>query len=80
MAQTMAESLMAQGWKEGLSQGKTTGELKTAREFLRIALETKFGAVPEQLLTQINSVTDMDKLRQLFRQALELAKLEDCHF
>jgi hypothetical protein len=65
MAQTIAEAWMEEG------------QIMSARTLLRQLLEDRFDALPEALVQQINTTTDLDRLHAAFRQALRLDKLED---
>jgi len=53
------------------------GELKRQQTNLRQVLETRFGALSESLLQQIEQTTDLDKLQRAFLQALTMKQLDD---
>ena len=70
--QTWEQELVARGE----ARGEARGQLRTARESLRVLLEARFGPLSQELLRQIEAIDDLDRLRQLFRQALDVASLE----
>jgi hypothetical protein len=69
MTQTIAESLVEQGWN--------SGQAEATRKYLRMLLENRFGPLPEALVAQISAVTDLATLDRLFQQALVVGKLEE---
>src|SRR5262249_43944667 len=58
-------------------RGEARGALRDRREALRTLLEDRFGALPEALLKKIESTDDLDRLKQVFQQALRLEQLTD---
>ena len=69
MEQTIAAYLVEKGWNQG--------KFEATRNNLRSVLENRFGTLPESLLTRINGLSELDRVQQLFQQALDLKKLED---
>ncbi|MBW4528978.1 MAG: Rpn family recombination-promoting nuclease/putative transposase [Phormidium tanganyikae FI6-MK23] len=53
------------------------GKLQNARVSVMEVLDVRFGAVPPELIDQINQMEDLDRLKQLLRQATVLASIAD---
>jgi hypothetical protein len=53
------------------------GQLREARESLRILLEERFGQLPEPLAQRIEATADLQRLRDTFRQAVRISSLSD---
>jgi hypothetical protein len=53
------------------------GQVKTAREWLREALESQHGAVPAELVERIEACADLQKLDHAFRLVLRGRKPEE---
>jgi hypothetical protein len=53
------------------------GELAASRRLLCRLLEDRFGSLPDDLLHQINGVTDLDRLERAIRQCPTLGSLDD---
>ena len=70
MSQTNAEAIgeegllngRAEGHAEGHAEGRAEGELEVARRLFRQLLVTRFGTVPEKVLQQIATATDVERL------------------
>jgi hypothetical protein len=69
MGQTIAEAI----WEEG----QVAGELRTAREMLRVFLTHRFGPLPEAVSQAIDRATEVARLRSAFQKALNLDQLTD---
>jgi len=52
-------------------------ERKAKREDLSLLLESKFGSLSEELVSQLEAMRDVDELDRLFRRALEAQTLEE---
>jgi hypothetical protein len=53
------------------------GKVKNARDSVMEVLDVRFGAVPPELIDQINQMEDLDRLKQLLRQASVLPSIAD---
>jgi uncharacterized protein YceH (UPF0502 family) len=53
------------------------GQLREARNALQTLLEKRFGPLPEEVAQQIQAIEDLERLRQLFSQGLEVASLAE---
>jgi hypothetical protein len=51
--------------------------LKTARKCLRLLLEERFGPLPKELIQQIESINDLERLRAGLRHGLSVATLDE---
>lgn len=69
----MRESSIVQEW---LNQERT----ETMHRALKTLLETRFGSLPLDLATRIDAVLDLDRLEQLFKQAITINRPEDLLF
>jgi hypothetical protein len=65
------------GIEKGMAKGLQTGERQASYNLLLVALETRFGGVPEVLQNRLTAVTDTSTLQDLFRKALVAASLDD---
>ena len=63
--------------EEERDQGRSEGELLAARKHLRMLLEEKFGNLPDPVVQQINTSTDLGRLEAALRQVHRLGRLED---
>jgi hypothetical protein len=52
------------------------GEEKGIKESIIAALETKFGFITENLINQINQITDLRVLKYLHKEAIKIESLE----
>lgn len=67
---------LAQQWiKEGIEKGIEKGMLEDAREMLQEAISSKFGFVPEDIVSQIHGFKDRELLRKLLREAVVCSDL-----
>ncbi len=73
MGQTIAEAI----WEEGCIKGEAKGELRRAKRVMKELLESRFGALPEQVLSDIESCTDDERLHAASLRIFRLEKLED---
>ena len=53
------------------------GSLQTRREIVIEALQLRFQSIPEELLAALSSLTDLQRLKQLHRQAIIAGSLEE---
>jgi hypothetical protein len=53
------------------------GELAASRRLLCRWLEDRFGSLPDDLLHEINGVTDLERLERAIRQCPTLGSLEE---
>jgi hypothetical protein len=67
----------ARGEAKGVAKGEVTGEVKGLLQAIRLGLKLKFGAEAGHLLPQIESVTDLDRLRSLYDAIEPAASLEE---
>jgi len=65
-----------EGREEGIEEGVESGSRNCARSLLFQTVEIRFGQVPDELRTSINTCTSTEQLSNLHRQAL-LAKSID---
>jgi len=63
---------LAQQWIE---EGIEKGMLEDAREMLQEAVSSKFGFVPEDIVSQIHGVKNRELLRKLLREAVVCSDL-----
>ena len=63
------------GIEKGKTEGLREGNRVRAREYIVRALEVRFSAVPERLVEAISTVSDLDLLDELHRQAILSADL-----
>jgi len=68
---------MEQGMERGVEKGLREGQISTARAALFDVLESRFDKVPRKLSSQLNKITDADRLRTLIRQAATVATVKD---
>ena len=54
--------------------------LQAKREDLCLLLESKFGTLSKELVSQLEAVRDVDELTQLYRRALDAQTLEEVGF
>ncbi len=65
---TVAETWVQEGLQQGLE--------KATRESILEILEIRFGSLPEKVSALLNRVKDLDRLKQLHREALQVDSLE----
>jgi hypothetical protein len=75
---TRVSETIARTWSEELvAQGLIEGEMRTRREDLRILLEEKFGALPEEWVRRIEAAQDLERLKSAVRQVLHIRQLAE---
>jgi hypothetical protein len=74
------DAVVETGGEYLMRQGATREALRRARLTLRRVLESRFGALPERLVQEIEATDDVSKLDEAFERALRLEKLEDFHW
>jgi hypothetical protein len=77
MASTYAERLLEEGREEGRQQGRSEGLVHGKQDALLRQLTTKFGALPEQLVTHVQATTSTETLDALLDQVLVSDSLEE---
>jgi hypothetical protein len=81
MGQTIADALIEEGQVKGeaigQAKGEAIGELRATRRHLRQQLANQFGALPETLVQQIESTTELERLEAALIQAPRLQSLEE---
>ena len=65
------------GLKQGLEQGLEQGERQASYELLLMTLQIRFDDVPEQLTARLEAIEDTAVLKELHRQALLTASLDE---
>ena len=76
-AQYLAESAREEGMKQGIEQGIEQGGRERAVEDLLDVLEIRFGlAASDPLADRIGAIDDVQRLKQLFRAAIQVPSLE----
>jgi hypothetical protein len=73
----MSETIEQTWEQEMLERGTVRGQTQEARNLLRLYLEKRFGPLPERVVQQIEAIDDLERLRALFRQALEATSLTE---
>jgi hypothetical protein len=68
---------LEQGKIEGKVEGKIEGQIAAARAAVVDVLESRFDRVPRKLSSQLNKITDADRLRTLVRHAATAATVKD---
>ncbi|HWX42809.1 MAG TPA: hypothetical protein VN345_16785 [Blastocatellia bacterium] len=68
---------MERGMERGVEKGLREGHIATARAAVIDVLESRFDRVPRKLSSQLNKITDADRLRALIRQAATAATVKD---
>ncbi len=64
-------------WKQKtLQEGRQEGRQEAAREILLGQLTRKFGVLDPQLVTQIQAITDAEKLKQLAESLMDAPDLQ----
>jgi predicted transposase YdaD len=70
---TIADYYIDQGRAEGRAEGRTEGEISLALKLI----ETRFGAVPEDLKQRILSITDEEAIERFSLSILNAQELDD---
>lgn len=65
------------GHKRGLQEGVQEGRQEQARRAVLEVLETRFGAVPGEVVEKVQAVSDSDRLRQMHRRAVTSPSVAD---
>ena len=73
MQMTWAEKIEKKGREEGLKEGLLEGK----REALLRQLETKFGPLPEEMISRVRAVQSLPELDSYLDRVLVAASLED---
>jgi hypothetical protein len=63
--------------EEGIEQGRQEGLLRNARESVIEILQARFQVAPPAIVEAVNSISDVARLKQLLRQAIAVASVED---
>ena len=75
----LAQYIREKGKQEGLQQGKLEGLkqgiLQASKANIIEVLELRFGKVSEEVIHQIQQINDPDRLKNLFRKAIQLKKM-----
>ena len=77
MQMTWAEKVEKKGRKEGHEEGLKEGLLEGKREALLRQLETKFGPLPEEMISRVRAVQSLPELDSYLDRVLVAASLED---
>lgn len=72
MVMTDAQHLMNEGRKEGRAEGRA----EASREMLALLLETKFGALREEVVNRVTALNE-SQLRELSKRVLTAQSLEE---
>lgn len=70
----MRTSQIVEEWR---NEGRVEGQLETCRENLLALLEERFGQLPESVTRQIQSISDVKRLKALLRQTVHVRALDD---
>ncbi|MBF0498039.1 MAG: hypothetical protein HQK58_15925 [Deltaproteobacteria bacterium] len=65
------------GLQHGLRQGLQRGALRNAQEDVVEILVTRFGGLPQEIVTAATTVEDLSFLKSLFKQAALTKSLEE---
>ena len=77
VVQYFTDKALEQGIKQGIEQGIEQGGRERAVEDLLDVLEIRFGlAASDPLATRIGAIKDVQRLKQLFRAAIQVPSLE----
>jgi predicted transposase YdaD len=71
--QAIVEEGRAEGRAEGRTEGQAEGRIRTAREFLILIGQKRLGAPDEQVVQTIESLDDLEKLRDLAGRVLDVS-------
>lgn len=63
--------------KEGKLEGLKEGELKEASNKVIAVLINRFGLIGEDIITEVNAISNKEVLDQLFNKSLNIDSLED---
>jgi len=60
-----------------IEEERTNASIQAKQESLRLLLESKFGTLSEELVSQLEAVRDVDELTRLYKLALQAQTLAD---
>jgi len=80
MQMTWMEKIEKKSRKEGREEGLKEGLLEGKRETLRRQLETKFGPLPEEMISRVRAVQSLEELDAYLDRVLVAASLDDMGF
>lgn len=60
-----------------IERGELKGELKANRARILEILQVRFGEVPDDLSEKLDWIEEVERLEDLFRQAITIASLEE---
>ena len=69
------EILQAQ--RQALEERKRNAVIQAKREDLSLLLESKFGSLSEEIVSQLSAVRNVEELDRLFRRALNAQTLDE---
>lgn len=72
----LLEELMDEEYSKGKAEGKNEGRAEGRAAFIMKVL-SKYGDISEEARTRISTITDINKLDELFASALNLNSAED---
>ena len=70
------EEGLAQGLSQGREEGREEGQMLALKESIRDLLEARFGTTPQEILDQMDGVSDLKTLRLWNRRAAIIQSLE----
>ena len=62
--------------EEGLVKGREEGQMLALKESIRDLLEARFGVTPQEILVQLDGVSDLTTLRLWLRRTATIESLE----
>lgn len=63
--------------RRAIEQGIERGRLQTLREMVVEALQLRFERIPDEVLTALAKLSDLQQLKNLHRQAIIIPSLEE---
>jgi hypothetical protein len=73
----MSETIEQTWEQELIARGEARGQLQEARHMLRLALDRRFGTLPDALLREIEALDDLERLHGAFERALGVNTLAE---
>jgi hypothetical protein len=73
---TWADKIRAEGWRDGLEQGRRQGEQGARRILLRL-LGLRFGPLPETVRRRVDAIDSLETLTDLADRVLSARSIED---
>ncbi len=67
----------AEAMAEGEARGEARGRVQALREVLQSLLEHRFGKLPEDLLTRINTTEDLSHLQNAINKGFDIQSLDE---